>query len=129
MPSRRAPYTSLAKPRPQRPQNDPLHVADPLRAAPAISVDTGSDQRRRLYATVRWKRLRLQHLMANPLCVMCQAEGVIRAAEICDHLDGHRGDWEARFWSTEGLQSLCLDHHRAKSGQEYADWLKDGGTT
>lgn len=124
MPSRRAPYTSLAKPRPQRLPNDPSRVVDPMRPAP-VMPDTGSDERRRLYASARWRRLRLQHLKANPLCVMCQAEGIIRAAEICDHRDGHQGDWEARFWDTGGLQSLCLGHHREKSGQEYAVWLNE----
>jgi 5-methylcytosine-specific restriction protein A len=96
-------------------------------AAASISASTGSAERQRLYRTARWLRLRIEQLQRCPLCVLCEREGIVRAAEVADHRDGHRGNWRARFWDLEGLQSLCLDHHRAKSGNEYAEWLKGNG--
>jgi 5-methylcytosine-specific restriction protein A len=93
-------------------------------AAPSISASTGSAERQRLYKTARWLRLRLEQLQEHPLCAMCEREGRVTAAEVADHRDGHKGDWRERFFELEGLQSLCLDHHRAKSGNEYADRLK-----
>jgi 5-methylcytosine-specific restriction protein A len=92
-------------------------------AAPSVSPATGSAERQRLYRTARWQRLRLEQLQRYPLCAMCERESRIIVAEVADHRAGHKGDWRERFFDLEGLQSLCLDHHREKSGQEYAEWL------
>jgi hypothetical protein len=40
---------------------------------------------------------------------MCERQGKIRLATICDHVEPHRGD-EAKFWSGP-FQSLCKPHH------------------
>jgi 5-methylcytosine-specific restriction enzyme A len=96
-------------------------------AAPSISASTGSAERQRLYRTARWLRLRLEQLQEHPLCALCEREGRVTAAEVADHRDGHMGNWRARFFDMEGLQSLCLDHHRIKSGNEYAEWLQENG--
>jgi hypothetical protein len=93
-------------------------------AAPSMSAATGSAQRQRLYKTARWLRLRLEQLREHPLCALCEREGRVTAAEVADHRDGHKGDWRGRFFDIEGLDSLCLYHHRIKSGNELADWLK-----
>lgn len=61
------------------------------------------------YKTARWQRLRYDHLYANPLCVMCKAEGKTTIARICDHVEPHKGD-EAKFWAGP-FQSLCKRHH------------------
>ncbi|CAB3924930.1 HNH endonuclease [Achromobacter ruhlandii] len=61
------------------------------------------------YKTWRWQKLRERHLRANPLCVMCQAEGRVTEAKVCDHIEPHKGDPE-KFWNGP-FQSLCKAHH------------------
>jgi 5-methylcytosine-specific restriction enzyme A len=45
----------------------------------------------------------------NPLCVMCEADGRITLAQICDHIKPHRGN-EELFYAGP-FQSLCKLHH------------------
>src|SRR5687767_2133162 len=61
------------------------------------------------YKTYRWQQLRRRQLEREPLCAMCQADGRVTAATICDHVEPHRGD-AALFWSGP-FQSLCKPHH------------------
>lgn len=67
--------------------------------------------------TYRWQQARAAFLRSNPLCVMCQADGVIAAAEVVDHIEPHRGDM-ARFWDEANWQPLCKRHHDAKTQTE-----------
>ncbi|MCU0938497.1 MAG: hypothetical protein MUC86_05010 [Burkholderiaceae bacterium] len=62
-----------------------------------------------LYGFARWRRLRLRQLQREPLCRVCQQEGRITLATICDHVAPHRGDM-ARFWGGP-FQSLCKRCH------------------
>ena len=45
----------------------------------------------------------------NPLCVMCEADGRITLAQICDHIRPHKGN-EVLFYAGP-FQSLCKLHH------------------
>lgn len=54
----------------------------------------------------RWKKARLTYLGRRPLCVCCEANGVIEPAVIVDHAVPHKGD-SALFWKTELWQGLC----------------------
>jgi 5-methylcytosine-specific restriction enzyme A len=58
--------------------------------------------------TKEWKQDRLMHLNANPLCVMCKAEGKIVEATVSDHIiprsqGGDPWDWKNR----QGLCKRC----------------------
>lgn len=74
-----------------------------------------------------WQKARLQFLRANPLCVMCKAQGRVQAAEVVDHSTPHRGDMEI-FWDQSRWQSLCKRHHdsdaqiRDKGGKQRAQF-------
>jgi 5-methylcytosine-specific restriction protein A len=57
-----------------------------------------------------WQKARAEHLYNNPLCVMCEAEGIVRIATVVDHMDPHRGNQEV-FWNRARWQSLCAHHH------------------
>lgn len=72
---------------------------------------------RRLYATQRWRRLRLSLLARAPLCVHCTRDGRVMAATEIDHVQAHKGD-PARFWAVDNLQPLCHAHHVEKTRQE-----------
>lgn len=67
--------------------------------------------------TYRWQKARLQYLREHPLCVMCQADGRINAADVVDHIKPHRGD-QAMFWDESNWQALCKSHHDAKTQTE-----------
>ncbi|MEO9298786.1 HNH endonuclease [Devosia alba] len=75
---------------------------------------------RALYSSRRWRRERLVFLRAHPLCLDCGHYGIIRAANVVDHIDPHRGD-EAVFWDSSRWQALCASCHSRKTAG------KDGG--
>lgn len=58
----------------------------------------------------RWAKARKTHLHNSPICRGCEAEGVIVAATVVDHVDPHHGDPE-KFWNTAMWQSCCKWHH------------------
>lgn len=48
---------------------------------------------------------------------MCQDEGVITPATVCDHVEPHRGD-TGKFWGGP-FQSLCAPHHNREKQMSY----------
>ena len=68
----------------------------------------------------RWQRARLVYLAANPLCVKCNDAGVIKVAEVVDHIQPHKGD-SGLMWSMSNWQSLCKSCHDSKTA------TSDGG--
>jgi hypothetical protein len=94
----------------------------------ATQLAQASDERRALYHTARWLRCRRQFLMDHPLCEACTAAGLVVAVVVVDHVHGHQHRyWRETFWDERGWQSLCLDHHNAKSAAELAQWNRAGG--
>ncbi|MGV1682926.1 HNH endonuclease [Sphingopyxis sp. NJF-3] len=74
--------------------------------------------------------LRKRRLRAEPLCRMCKAEGIIRQADVVDHIKplGQGGED-----IDENCQSLCHAHHDAKTASEgganlfgatHPEWLR-----
>lgn len=63
----------------------------------------------------RWMETRDRILRRDPLCVMCQAESVVKASEEVDH----RVPLEQGGSDDDGnLQGLCHDCHAAKTAAE-----------
>jgi hypothetical protein len=100
--------------------------APPIAEGARPQSDADYERRRRdaarwrsWYGLRRWRAKSKAQLAAEPLCRMCQAEGVVTAATVADHIEPHRGDPE-KFWNG-ALQSLCEWHHnRAKQREEAA---------
>ncbi len=67
----------------------------------------------RLYDTNRWRKLRLQLLRDNPLCVRCSNKGLTTSAECIDHCIPHRVH---DFWDINNLFSLCTKCHSEVTG-------------
>jgi len=65
----------------------------------------------------KWQQARAGYLRSHPLCVMCQADGVVTAATVVDHKIPHRGD-QALFWDRGNWQSLCATHHSRDKQRE-----------
>lgn len=89
-----------------------------------------------LYATTRWRKLRLERLRMEPLCRSCAARDIVndgsidprtgermtgrQAALQVDHVRPHRGD-RALFYSLENTQPLCSVCHAAKTARDAED--------
>lgn len=58
----------------------------------------------------KWEKARKVFLSSNPLCVMCQQQGLIVRANVVDHIIPHCGDMNL-FWDRKNWQALCVDHH------------------
>lgn len=67
--------------------------------------------------THRWRDYAVNYLEANPLCVMCLANGLTVASQCVDHIVPHKGDQEL-FWNPENHQALCLECHNRKTAKE-----------
>lgn len=69
---------------------------------------------------------RARWLHAHPLCAHCDREGRVTAGQVVDHITplwaGGRDDYEANG------QTLCIEHHDAKSAQEAAERAALGGS-
>lgn len=69
--------------------------------------------RERGYDT-RWEKRRLLYLRKHPLCVVCEAKGLVVPATEVDHIVPHRGD--AALFDDEGnWQALCKSCHSRKT--------------
>jgi 5-methylcytosine-specific restriction endonuclease McrA len=74
---------------------------------------------RRWYKLAAWRARAKAQLMAQPLCAMCAAKGLVKEASLADHVTPHRGE-AALFWGG-ALQSLCWScHSRDKQRAERA---------
>jgi len=58
----------------------------------------------------RWSKARDTFIRSHPLCIGCEAGGLIAPATVVDHVDPHHGD-PAKFWDTSMWQSCCKWHH------------------
>ena len=69
-----------------------------------------SEERKEIYTTTRWRKLRHRKLDLNPLCEHCQAQGLTVAAEIVHHIVpvSEGGD---PFPDIAGLESICTSCH------------------
>ena len=58
---------------------------------------------------------RARWLELHPLCCMCEAEGRVTAATVPDHIVPL---WKGGADDETNLQSLCAEHHDAKTAAE-----------
>lgn len=66
---------------------------------------------RKLYATARWRKLRMDVFMRDRFkCCMCLRVDGNTSRLVCDHVIPHKGD-EALFWDEDNLQTLCKPCH------------------
>lgn len=70
--------------------------------------------------TYKWQQASKAFLARHPLCVMCEARGIIKVAEVVDHIKPHKGS-QALFWDRKNWQPLCKQCHDRKTATE------DGG--
>ena len=78
------------------------------------------------YHTARWTRLSRAWRMEHPLCEECRKRGVIKSAQVVDHIV----PWPVceDFFDRANLQSLCSDCNIAKGNRDkkvIAEWRKN----
>lgn len=73
------------------------------------------------YNSTVWRKQSKLFLTQNQLCVECQKNGIIRKADLVDHIIPLKVDWSKRLdWSN--WQPLCQDCHNAKTrSEQYAN--------
>ena len=82
-------------------------------------------ERRKIYNTSRWKRLRKRKFSINPLCEMCLKEGKTTLAEDIHHIQSFmqtEDRWErmALAYDIGNLMSLCKKHHQMIHNQKHS---------
>jgi len=65
----------------------------------------------------RWQKAREQYLAEHPLCVRCEAKGLVVAANVVDHIIAHRGDKQL-FRDRSNWQALCTPCHSGDKQRE-----------
>lgn len=68
----------------------------------------------------KWQQARAGFLAKHPLCIKCQARGLVVVATDVDHIEPHKGDM-AVFWDRSNWQAMCGPCHSTKTASE------DGG--
>ncbi|MDN7145346.1 HNH endonuclease [Liquorilactobacillus mali] len=69
------------------------------------------------YKSTAWRRLSRRFLENNPICVKCYEDGVIRKADVVDHVQEVKDNWSRRL-DESNLQALCNSHHNTKTRNE-----------
>lgn len=65
----------------------------------------------------KWQQAREGFLRRHPLCVYCELDGRVTAADTLDHIVPHRGDM-VKFWDHDNWQSLCSTCHSSVKAKE-----------
>jgi len=69
----------------------------------------------------KWQQLRARYLVSHPLCLECKKAGLVKIAEVVDHIVPHKGDM-ALFWDSDNWQPLCKPCHDRKTATEDGGW-------
>lgn len=68
------------------------------------------------YHTSRWTRESRAYRASNPLCVMCQKEGIIHESEVVDHVIPFPVCSD--FFDQNNWQALCKKHNAEKGNKD-----------
>lgn len=80
-------------------------------------------ERRKIYNSERWKRLRAWKFTNDPLCEKCQEKGITTIAEDIHHIISFMStDDPARrielAYDYNNLMSLCKEHHQEEHNRK-----------
>lgn len=71
-----------------------------------------------LYHTARWTRLSKAFRASHPLCAACAAKGIIKAAQVADHIIPYPVCGVEGFFNESNLQALCEDCNNIKGQRD-----------
>lgn len=81
-----------------------------------------------LYHTARWTKLSKAWRESHPLCEECRKAGVVKPAEVTDHIIPWPVCGADGFFDRNNLQSLCQDCNHLKGQRDkarIAAWRRD----
>lgn len=89
-------------------------------------------ERRKIYNSERWRRLRAMKFAASPLCEMCEMENKTVPAEDIHHIISFMSttDPEQRYflaYNMNNLMSLCKKHHQEIHNKKFRNSLNVRG--
>lgn len=70
----------------------------------------------KFYNSKQWRELRAMYIKEKPLCEWCNEEGVVKGADVVDHIKEIRDGGERL--DQENLMSMCHMHHNQKTNWE-----------
>lgn len=73
-----------------------------------------------LYHTARWTKLSKAFRASHPLCVMCADKGVIKPAQVTDHVIPYPVCGVDGFYDENNLQALCEECNHKKGQSDKA---------
>ena len=73
----------------------------------------------RFYKTAAWRHLSHAMLVQHPICQSCHEKGIIKMANLVDHIVPIREDWSKRL-DPNNLQTLCYACHTEKTKEDHA---------
>jgi len=80
------------------------------------SDDSRRDKKVRSLYNYRWQQYSKRFLRKNPLCVKCRSNGRVKASEVTDHIEPHKGDY-GLFWDVNNHAAMCKWHHDKKTAR------------
>jgi 5-methylcytosine-specific restriction endonuclease McrA len=80
---------------------------------------------REWYQLQFWRNRRAHQLRIEPLCRRCLERGIATPATQADHVEPHRGNWNAFVFGE--LQSLCVRCHNEKQFSQRFGFHRDVG--
>lgn len=69
------------------------------------------------YHGKKWTKASQLYRINNPCCEDCLLDGVIKKADVVDHVQEIRDHWELRYDETN-FRALCHYHHNKKTREE-----------
>ena len=75
-------------------------------------------QHRKVYDTLRWRRVRELQLSRQPLCEACLAAGFTVAASVVDHKIPLSECGIEKAFDLDNLRSLCKPCHDVRTGSD-----------
>lgn len=91
-----------------------------IHLAPTGWVSKKHHERQKVYHTARWRKTSMLFRQEHPLCKTCEANGLVRAAQLVDHIIPISQGGDIYDWNN--LQSLCTSCHQIKTGKENAEY-------
>lgn len=73
------------------------------------------------YNHSKWRKFSKQYKQNNPLCLMCESNGIVRAAKVTDHINTYElcpEGFDLDNLDEKYMQPLCVKCHNSKSGKE-----------
>lgn len=69
------------------------------------------------YQSRTWRKASCLYRLNHPVCEDCLEEGLIRKADVVDHIIEIKDDWTKRL-DESNFRSLCHAHHNSKTANE-----------